>query len=73
MAGLWMNGKLNADDMREKKINDIKELLRGDPRKKPRMIIFQDEPDSLFMTRNEAEDLHKQFPGVPVIRVHYGG
>ena len=63
--------------MREKKINDIKELLRGDPRKKPRVIVFQDEPDSLFMTRfmtrNEAEDLHKQFPGVPVIRVHYGG
>jgi len=73
LAGLWMNGKLNADDMREKKINDIKELLRGDPRKKPRMIIFQDEPASLFMTRKEAEELHKQFQGVPVIRVHYGG
>ena len=59
--------------MREKKINDIKELLRVDPRKNPRVIVFQDEPDSLFMTRNEAEDLRKQFPGVPVIRVHYGG
>lgn len=59
--------------MREKKINDIKELLRGDPRNKPRVIVFQDEPGSLFMTRNEAEELHNQFPGVPVIRVHYGG
>ncbi|MFZ2339974.1 MAG: hypothetical protein WAW07_09690 [Bacteroidales bacterium] len=57
--------------MRTQKINNIKELLRGDPRKKPRMILFQDEPGSLFMTRKEAEELHNQFPNVPLIRVAY--